>query len=115
MSKFTRILDWATRNGEGYIVKKPLVWEIGHQGSNIFFEVPEGTYFDFTSHWSYRWIFNPHNPKYLKAAALHDHALKSGWHRVSAAGLFSEALLASKVSKLERFAMVLGVVVLKFK
>ncbi len=62
-----------------------------------------------------RWLFDPHNPKYLKAAALHDYALDQGWDRVSAAATFDAGLKASGVNRITRLIMVLGVIVFRFR
>ena len=115
MSAFTGVRDWAERQGRGYITVKFVRWEIGAIGSGLWLNVPPGFSFDVSVPRALRWLFSPHNPQYLKAAALHDYALSLGWDRVSAAAAFSEALRASGVGRLERLVMVLGVVVFKFK
>ena len=114
MSRFTRAYDWAERHGAGYVTTKPLAWEIGRKGSSLWLRVPVGTRFDVSTPRLLRWLFSPHNPRYLKAAALHDYALASGWDRISAAAAFAEALKASGVRRVTRLVMVLGVVVFKF-
>ena len=48
---------------------------------------------------------SPHDPRYLKAAALHDRALDTGWRWTFAAGLFEDALHADGVGKWERLRM----------
>lgn len=115
MSAFTQAQEWAERRGEIYITTKPLAWEIGRKGSALWLRVPVGFAFDVSIPRCLRWIWSPHNPQYLKAAALHDYALIDGWDRVSAAAAFSEALMASGVGRFTRLAMVLGVIVRKFE
>lgn len=80
-------------------------WELGHKGSGHWEHVENGTVFDVSIPWALRWIFDPHDPRYLKAAALHDELLRRGFDRVTAAGAFNEALKADGVSAVRRFAM----------
>jgi len=115
VTPYTAAHDWSERQGRGYITVKFVRWEIGAIGSGLWLNVPPGFSFDVSVPRALRWLFSPHNPQYLKAAALHDYALSLGWDRVSAAAAFSEALRASGVPRLERLVMVLGVVVFKFK
>ena len=115
MTPYTAAHGWAERLGAGYITTKPLAWELGRVGSGLWLRVPVATRFDVSVPRGLRWLFSPHDPRYLKSAALHDYALSLGWDRVSAAAAFSEALRASGVPRLERLVMVLGVVVFKFK
>ena len=115
MSAFTDQSDWCKRSGAGYITTAPLSWEIGRKGSGLFLTVPQGFAFDVSVPWAFRWAFNPHDPRYRKAAALHDFALADGWDRVSAAAAFADALRVSGVGALERLAMVLGVIVWRWR
>jgi len=114
VSVFTVAHDWADRLGAGYITTKPLGWEVGRKGSGLWLVVPPHYPFDVSVPRALRWLFSPHNPRFLKAAALHDFALVDGWDRVSAAAAFSEALRASGVRRATRLVMVLGVVTFKF-
>lgn len=114
MSAFTEIRDWAVRQGSSYITTKQVAWEIGRKGSGLWLRVPAGFVFNMSIPYPLRWLWSPHDPRYLKAAALHDFALADGWDRVSAAAAFSEALKASGVSWFTRLVMVLGVIVFKF-
>lgn len=62
------------------------------------------------------WLLSPHNPRYLRAACLHDYALhKLHWGRVRAAAPFSEALRAEGLGRVHRLAMVLAVIVWKWR
>lgn len=106
--------EWYARRGRGYITTEPVAWEIGTKGSGLLLRVPAGFLFDVSIPAFLRWAFNPADPRYLKAAALHDYALSLGWGRVSAAAPFSEALRAAGVSRTRRLAMVLAVTIHKW-
>lgn len=115
MSKFTDQTNWHQPQGAGYITTAPLEWEVGRKGSGLWVRVPVGMCFDVSVPRPLRLVFNPHDPRYLKAAALHDYALALGWDRVSAAALFNDALKAMGVGKMERLAMTVGVIVWRWK
>nr|WP_244977894.1 DUF1353 domain-containing protein [Aureimonas jatrophae] len=89
-------------------------WEIGAKGSGWWFEVRDGTVFDVSIPVLLRWIFDPHDPRYLKAAALHDELLRSGVDRITAAGASNAALAADGVSRPKRFAMTIAVAFYRF-
>ena len=93
-----------------YTVELPFVWELGYEGSGLAIEVPKGFVFDVSIPWALRWLFSPDDPRFLKAAALHDRLLELGWNRVSAAGPFHAALKADGVGSAWRLAMLLGVI-----
>lgn len=111
MSAFTDQANWAKPEGAGYITTAPLSWEVGRIGSGLWVRVPVGFAFDVSVPWLLRWIFDPHDPRYRKAAALHDYTLSLHWDRVSAAAAFADALAACGVGRIERLAMVLAVIV----
>jgi hypothetical protein len=98
-----------------YILEEPLVWAIGFKGNENKEVIPVGSIFDVSIPWFLRWLFDIHNPDYFIAAALHDHLLKLGYDRVSAAGAFNHGLLARKVSYTTRLVMTLSVVLFKFE
>ena len=106
--------NWCARRGRGYITTTQVTWEIGAKGSGLFLYLPAGFRFDVSVPRLLGWAFNRHDPRYLKAAALHDYALSLGWGRVSAAAPFSEALRANGVSRSRRLAMVLAVTIHKW-
>jgi hypothetical protein len=114
LSTFTDQDNWYERTANGYLTTDELVWEIGRIGSGLYFFVPVNTPFDVSIPRGLRWLYSPLNPRYLKAAALHDYALASGWDRVSSAALFNDALKANKVGGLERLSMVIGVIIYKW-
>lgn len=115
MSTFTDRTDWCERLGKGYITTAPLSWEVGRIGSGLTLTVPVGKPFDVSVPRFVRWIFRPHDPRYRKAAALHDYTLADGWDRVSAGAAFADALKASGVGWLERLMMVLGVIAFRWR
>ncbi|WP_210270267.1 DUF1353 domain-containing protein [Aureimonas sp. ME7] len=84
-------------------------WEIGAKGSGFWVHIDDGTVFDVSIPWALRWAFDPHDPRYLKAAALHDELLRRGFDRVTAGGAFNAALAADEVSAVRRFVMVAAV------
>ncbi|WP_294640836.1 DUF1353 domain-containing protein [uncultured Aureimonas sp.] len=84
-------------------------WELGFKGSGHWEHVDDGTVFDVSIPWALRWAFSPHDPRYLKAAALHDELLIRGFDRVTAAGAFNEALKADGVGAAHRLVMVTAV------
>ncbi|NSY36881.1 DUF1353 domain-containing protein [Leisingera sp. ANG59] len=107
--------EWWVRRGRAYVTTEPVSWEIGRPGSGLKLRVPAGFRFDVSvPRWA-RWVFDPHDPRYLLAAALHDYAIhRLDWCRVSAAAPFSEALRAAGVSRVRRLAMVLAVIIHKW-
>ncbi|KQI68653.1 hypothetical protein AN189_10185, partial [Loktanella sp. 3ANDIMAR09] len=58
---------------------------------------------------------SPHDPRFHKAAALHDHLLRQGWDRLTAGAVFHDALLADGVPRWRRFAMWFAVSAFKFR
>jgi len=115
MSAFTEAHAWYVRLNGKYRAIRPLRWEIGIKGSGLWVTVPAGFDFDVSIPRPLRWAFDPHDERYLKAAALHDYAIHElQWPRVAAASLFSEALRAQALGRLHRLVMVLGVIVWKF-
>ena len=114
MSAYTSTRPWYRRVGEDYIPDVGVDWEIGIKGSGLWFSAPAGFAFDVSIPWYLRWLFNRHDPRFLKAAFLHDYALHLGWDRVSAAALFAAALKADGVSRRTRLAMTIGVIAKNF-
>lgn len=103
---------WYARRGDRYVTTAPVRWEIGVKGSGLWVSVPAGFRFDVSIPWWAGLAFDRHDPRYLRAAALHDFALhRLRWGRVSAAAPFSEALRADGVSRVRRLAMVLAVTI----
>jgi hypothetical protein len=106
VSQYTKAGDWcAPIGGIRYRSLRPLVWSVGYADSGLLFTVPGGREFDVSIPWALRWIFDPHDPRFLKAAALHDEMLMSRWARPSAAAEFHSALKADGVGRWTRLAM----------
>ncbi|WAJ27136.1 DUF1353 domain-containing protein [Antarcticirhabdus aurantiaca] len=88
-----------------YRTTAPIAWEVGKVDSGWLFTVPANTTFDVSIPLALRWAFSPRDPRFLKAAAIHDLMLIGGIDRVTAAGAFNEALKADGVSAARRLAM----------
>ena len=118
MSKFTELKNWCEELPQGAIYRttEEVCWEIGAKGSGLNFDVPKGYIFDVSIPLLLRWILSPRDEKFLKAGCLHDYALhEKGWDRVSAGALFASALKAEGVNKYKRLAMVISVIVWKWR
>lgn len=114
MSKYTDVTNWHTRSGSKYRTLAPVTWEIGRLGSGLKITVPAGYLFDVSVPWAFRWLIDPHDTRFLKAACLHDYTLEDGWDRVACAAVLADALKADGVSRSKRLAATLAVVVWKF-
>ena len=116
MSAFTEAAGWyKPAEGITYVTTKPLTWEIGMEGSGLFYTVPVGAVFDVSIPWGLRWVLDPRDPRFHKAACIHDHMLEAGWDRPSAGGAFHAALKASGVGILTRLAMFFAVTLWKWR
>lgn len=116
MSAYTKAANWCVSlDGRKYITVRPLSWELGRKESGYIVTVPRDYVFDVSIPWFARWIFDPHDPAYLKAAALHDCLLDRQWERVSAAAVFHNALKADQVSLWRRLTMWLAVSLFRFR
>jgi hypothetical protein len=114
VSKFTDQENWYKPFGAGYVTAAVLEWEIGRVGSGFWLRIPCGFPFNVSVPRYLEWAFSPHEPRYHKAAALHDYALANGFNRIAAASLFNDGLMACGVGRLERLAMVLAVILYKW-
>jgi Protein of unknown function (DUF1353) len=91
-----------------YALDKDIIWRIGCPTGPLYI-VPAGFEFDVSIPWWLYWLFSPHEPKYFKAAAIHDHMLEAGWDSLTAGANFHEALKAENVGLFVRIIMWLGV------
>jgi hypothetical protein len=115
VSTYTKAADWYARlSGIEYLVTDALSWELGFVGSGLFVTVPTGRTFDVSIPRGLRWLFDPHDPSFLKAAALHDELLRLGWDRITAGAVFHQALKADDVSTWRRLSMWLTVSLTKY-
>ena len=100
MSDYTALTDWWTPLPKGrFRVIRPVRWEVGREESGLRVTVPIGYVFDVSVPVWARWLFDPSDPRYLKAACLHDWLLDDGWYRITAAGVFGAALRADGVRR----------------
>lgn len=86
-----------------WAVSRPLVWEVGHEGSGFLITVKEGFSTDLGSipRWL-RWLFSGHDPQCVKAYVLHDFILlpenrARGWSSQFAASQLCDAMRADGV------------------
>jgi hypothetical protein len=121
MSQFTDASDWCVPvGGIDYRVTKALEWYIGSPEGRLIV-VPVGRIFNVSIPEGLRWLFSPHDPRFLKAAAIHDEMLHHlGFDRlpngrVHAAGQFHHALLVAGVPVIERLPMLLAVLLFKYR
>ena len=128
MSHFTQLQDWykpipKLNTGfkswfemQRYQTTKELRWETVHKHSNIWIVVPEGYVFDVSIPLPLWPIMSPSNPRFHRAACLHDYLLEvHKLDRVAAAVAFSEGLRATGVWRLKRLVMVLAVIAYHFR
>lgn len=116
MSAYTDPGDWCHLiYGITYKSVRPLMWEVGRKGSGYLVTVPKGSVFDVSIPRPFWWLFDPHEPAYLKAAALHDELLRRDWARTTAGAEFHEALKADGVVLWRRLVMWLAVSLFKFR
>lgn len=137
-SNYTNPGNWCKPlSGIKYISTEELIWDVGYKGSGLTVTVPTGTVFDVSIPqppkrprvfllWPF-WlvaflllklvnkVFSPHNPKFLKAAALHDTMLIQGWARTTSGAEFHEALKADNVQMWKRLIMWLAVSLFKYR
>jgi hypothetical protein len=115
VSTYTEASDWYARlTGIDYLVTGALSWELGFVGSGLVVTVLPGKTFDVSIPRGLRWFFDPHDPSFLKAAALHDDLLRLGWDRITAGAVFHEALKADGVKRWRRLSMWLTVSLTKY-
>lgn len=111
MSLFTETTNWYRRWGDKYLVTSPLLWDIGRKGSGYTVTVPVSFGFDVSVPRALRWLADPHDPRYLKAAALHDYLLhREQWDRWTAGAAFYAGLRVEKVSVTRAALMTLATI-----
>lgn len=110
MSAFT---DQVTISPSGtlWMTDAPLNWELLREGSGLVVSVPTGFKTDLaTIPWWARWLFNPEDPAYAKAAILHDFLLSDTDNsRLEAAAVFHDALKACGVASWRAVLMTVAV------
>lgn len=114
MSAYTVAFEPIAIGGIDYRLASPLTWRIGRKdGPPV--TVPAGFTFQVSVPGLFRWVFDPHDRRFLKAAAVHDWLLKKDWDQVTAAAIFHEALKADGVSTWRRAAMLVAVQFWKYE
>ena len=85
MSAATEHTDWFQEPDGQYCPTAPVAWDVGKLGSGWVLTIPAGFMFDSSvPRWA-RWYFDPHEPLWLLAAAVHDCLLAQGHDRAFAA------------------------------
>ena len=85
MSAATEHTGWLRGPGGRYATTAPVAWDIGKLGSGWVLTIPAGFMFDSSvPRWA-QWCFDPHEPRWLLAAAVHDCLLAQGHDRAFAA------------------------------
>lgn len=103
-------------SGRRYRLVEPATVTIGGENAVIQIEAPRGFEFDVSVPRLLWWLIDPHDDRFLRAAALHDYALhRLGWPREVAAAPFGHVLRENGVSRAKRLAMVLAVIVWRWK
>lgn len=117
MSSFTsKSANWYARlSGIDYVVLEGFTWDVGFLGSGDTVEIEYGYIFNCSIPKAARWVFNPHDPAFLRASAVHDKLLDLGMDRPRAGAEFLAALKADKVPKWKRFIMWLAVSAVDFE
>ena len=101
--------DWCVRGGaRGYVVTRPLLWDIGKRGSGWVFEIPIGKEFESSVPWALRWVFSPDDPAFLKAAAIHDTLLEAGYRSAFADSQWFEAAMSEQAPALKAWVAYSG-------
>ncbi len=80
-------LDWCVPGGSrGYVTTRTITWEIGGPGSLWSLVIPAGREFESSVPRLARWFLSPADPRFLRAALVHDHLLEAGFRPFFAAG-----------------------------
>lgn len=115
MSAYTASpVAFAPAGGIRFRLTAPLVWHVGNADGPVV-TVDEGFVFDVSVPRIFRWLFNPRDRRYLKAAALHDWLLTHGWDRITAGAIFHAALAADGVPAWRRAVMLIAVQFYKYR
>ncbi|WP_294640138.1 DUF1353 domain-containing protein [uncultured Aureimonas sp.] len=111
MSAYTDFDGTFTRvpGTDRYTASKPLAWDIGKAGSGKTIEVPALYEHDVSIPGFLTWIFDRHDPRFQRAARLHDWLLDNGWSAWTSAAVFYDALKADRVPRAKRWAMAIAV------
>jgi hypothetical protein len=114
MSGYTSAFGVRHVAGARYALTNELIWDVGMKGSGLTYSISAGYEFDVSIPKILQRVFSPHDRRFLKAAALHDHMLEAGWSRAESAAVFHEALKADGVPRWRRMVMFLAVAFYKY-
>ncbi len=78
-----------------YMTVKPVVHAIGRAGSGWRLLIPSGREFESSVPRALRWLISPDDPRFLRAALVHDHLLEEGNRALFSAGEWHAAARAS--------------------
>ena len=96
-------ISWCKQGGSrGWIVVKQVNWEIGKKGSDWDFHVEVGREFESSVPWFLKWVLDPNDPYFLKAAAIHDKLIEEGYRRPFCDAEWLDATRSVKAPKLKR-------------
>lgn len=96
-----------------YVVVQSFTHDTGLEGGDKVL-INEGFVFNCSIPRFLRWLLDPHDPRYLRASAVHDMLLKLGMDRRRAGAEFEAVLRGDGVRGVELFAMWLAVSSFKF-
>ena len=97
-------------NTDYYTATLPLVWDIGKYGSGVSVPpIPTEFRHDVSVPWFLTFIFNRHDPRFQRAARLHDWLLTQEWSAWTSSAIFYDALKADGTKSWERWSMALAV------
>lgn len=92
-----------------FTASQALTWDIGFLGSGVSISVPPNFVHDVSVPAVFTPIFPRTDPRFQRAARLHDWLCILGWSAWSATAVFYDALAADGVPPLKRWAMALAV------
>jgi hypothetical protein len=95
--------------GGRYTASKDLTWDVGRLGSGVTVTVPALYEHDVSVPGWLTCGFSRTDPRFQRAARLHDWLLDAGWSAWTSAAIFYDALKADGVPRLKRWAMALAV------
>jgi hypothetical protein len=96
------------------VVAQELHWAIGAPGSGWVLVVPAGREFESSVPRLLHWALSPHDPRFLKAAAVHDTLLERGHRRAFADSQWYEAALFDGAPRWKARAAYLAMVLRRF-
>lgn len=107
--------DWCCQgNCRDYRMTVTMTWDIGQRGSGWVLNIPEGSEFESSVPRGLHWALSPHDPYFLKAAAVHDTLLEQGFRRAFADSQWYEAALSEGAPPVKTRIIYLGMVIRRF-